>query len=114
MYTETQESLRNSLWNFMGSILTASVLEENRRKENVTALVSEELCKFCKNEDDTSVDMNAAKPILKSANWILNAKLTELQKTLEEAPDVAKPVIQDNYNKVCELSDLLEEFISKI
>ena len=49
MYTETQDALRNSLWNFFGSILNASILEESRTKENVTALVSEELCKFCKN-----------------------------------------------------------------
>ena len=35
MYTDTQQALRNSLWNFMGSILTASALEEAQAKESV-------------------------------------------------------------------------------
>lgn len=81
MYTETQEALRNSLWNFMGSILSASILEDKRKKENVTALICEELCKFCKTEEETSVDMQAAKPILKAAVWVLEARKLEMQKS---------------------------------
>lgn len=78
MYTETQQSIRNSLWNFMGSILNASMFEENsKKKENVTALISEELCKFSKTEDE-KIDMQAAKPILKSAIWVLEARRLEL------------------------------------
>lgn len=77
MYTETQQSIRNSLWNFMGSIMNASMYENEKKKESVTALFSEELCKFCK-ADDEKVDMNTAKPILKSAIWILEARKIEL------------------------------------
>ena len=114
MYTDTQEALRNSLWNFRGSMLTASLHEEHRAKESVTALMSEELCKFIKNEDETSVDMIAAKPILKAAHWILKAKVTELNNTLDTAPDAAKEVIQINIENVNELTSLLNNFIDKI
>lgn len=114
MYTETQDALRNSLWNFFGSILNASILEESRTKENVTALVSEELCKFCKNEDETSIDMVAAKPILKAASWILNAKLKELYKTLETAPAVAYDPINKNIASIHNMKTELDVFINKI
>jgi cell division septum initiation protein DivIVA len=114
MYTETQEALRNSLWNFMGSMLTASLHEENRAKESVTALMSEELCKFVKNKDEISVDMVAAKPILKSAVWVLNAKITELNNTLETAPTAAKEVIQKNIENINQIISLLNNFIDKI
>lgn len=114
MYTETQDALRNSLWNFFGSILNASILEENRTKENVTALVSEELCKFCKNEDGTSIDMVAAKPILKAAIWILDAKIVELTNVLDTAPEVAHPAIIKNITDVQRLSDDLTDFIDKL
>ena len=114
MYTETQEALRNSLWNFMGSILTASIHEEDKAKESVTALMSEELCKFIKNEDEVSVDMTAAKPILKAASWILEAKITELNNTLDTAPDVAKPTIYNNIENIKSLTIELNKFISKI
>lgn len=114
MYTETQDALRNSLWNFFGSILNASILEESRTKENVTALVSEELCKFCKNEDETSIDMVAAKPILKAAIWILDAKIVELTNVLDTAPEVAHPAIIKNITDVQRLSDDLTDFIDKL
>lgn len=114
MYTETQDALRNSLWNFFGSILNASILEESRTKENVAALVSEELCKFCKNEDETSIDMVAAKPILKAAIWILDAKIIELTNVLDAAPEVAHPAIIKNITDVQRLSDDLTDFIDKL
>lgn len=114
MYTETQDALRNSLWNFFGSILNASILEESRTKENVAALVSEELCKFCKNEDETSIDMVAAKPILKAAIWILDAKIVELTNVLDAAPEVAHPAIIKNITDVQRLSDDLTDFIDKL
>lgn len=114
MYTETQQALRNSLWNFMGSILTASALEEAQAKESVTALMSEEMCKFVKNEDDTSIDMVAAKPILKAASWILEAKIKDLNSTIKTAPEIAHQAIYNNIENIRSLQLELNEFIDKI
>ena len=114
MYTDTQEALRNSLWNFMGSMLTASMHEENKAKESVTALVSEELCKFCKNEDETSVDMVATKPMFKSIVWVLEARIKELYSLLEQAPAPAKPTVTANILNAEKLKESLEIFIDKI
>lgn len=111
MYTETQEALRNSLWNFMGSMLTASMYDDKKNKESVTALISEELCKFCKNEDETTIDMDAAKPILKAAVWLLNAKETELYNLMEKAPEVAKVDIELNICKYTRAKEALEYFL---
>lgn len=92
MYTETQQSIRNSLWNFMGSIMTASMFDdESKKKENVTALISEELCKFTKCEEN-KIDMQAAKPILKSAIWVLEARKIELNSIPFETNAVNKTV----------------------
>lgn len=114
MYTDTQQALRNSLWNFMGSILNASMLEEAQAKESVTALMSEEMCKFVKDEDETSIDMVAAKPILKAASWVLQAKITELNKTLAEAPEVVHDTILKNIDDVQRIKAELDVFIDKI
>lgn len=114
MYTDTQQALRNSLWNFMGSILTASALEEAQAKESVMALMSEEMCKFVKNENETSIDMVAAKPILKAAIWILDSKIIELNNILDTAPEVAHSAIIKNITDVQHLSDDLTDFISRI
>lgn len=107
MYTDTQQAIRNSLWNFMGSIMDAAYNEE-RKKENVTALVSEELCKFCKTEDD-KVDMKASKPILKSAQWILKARLFELKKL-----PVASEAIDETIKELDNLITLLDGYVDRI
>lgn len=81
MYTQLQQTIRNSLWNFMGSIMDASC-NEDVKKENVTALISEEMCKFCRIEDEnkeSKIDMKTARPILEAAIWILSARKLELQ-----------------------------------
>ena len=115
MYTETQEALRNSLWNFMGSILTASVLEEKRRKENVTALMCEELCKFCKKEDETSIDLQAAKPILKAAVWVFEGRKLEMQKAIEETNvSTMKTTLNKSIEEMDSLINTLNNYIDKI
>lgn len=116
MYTDTQQALRNSLWNFMGSMLTHSAFENDKAKESVTALVSEELCKFCKNEDDTTVNMGAAKPILKSTVWILQARIqemkTERDKLKQDSP--AYEYLNQSIESLTILHNSLDNFISKL
>lgn len=115
MYTETQDAIRNSLWNFMGSILTASILEKNKRKENVTALMCEELCKFCKTDDETSVDMQAAKPILKAAVWVLEARKLEMEKSRDHLDVDAMITPMDKaIEEFSNLINTLNNYIEKI
>lgn len=61
----------------MGTILDASSYNNDNKKQAVIALMSEEMCKFCKNEDEKTIDINTAKPMLKASKWILEAKLIE-------------------------------------
>lgn len=108
MYTDTQQAIRNSLWNFMGSLLTASMYEDKRNKESVTAVFSEELCKFCKDEND-KIDILAAKPILKSSIWILQNRKAEIE---------SLPVKTEAINKTIEELDnliaSLDMYVNKI
>lgn len=77
MYTNTQQTIRNTLWNFMCSIMDASAFDNGKKQQTVTAIMSEEMCKFCKNEDEKTVNIETAKPILKAAKWILESKYAE-------------------------------------
>lgn len=115
MYTETQEALRNSLWNFMGSILSASILEDKRKKENVTALMCEELCKFCKTEEETSVDIQAAKPILKAAVWVLEARKLEMKKSRDNLDvDALITPMDKTIEELSSLINTLNNYIEKL
>lgn len=116
MYTDTQQALRNSLWNFMGSLLANSAFENDKAKESVTALVSEELCKFCKNEDEVTVNMGACKPILKSTSWILQARIQEMKTERDklEQNSPAYEYLNQGVEDLTALYDSLENFISKL
>lgn len=115
MYTETQEALRNSLWNFMGSIYTASIYEDKKKKENVTALMCEEMCKFCKKEEDETVDMQACKPILKAAIWVLEARRLEMQKKKDSLDIDALITPMDRaIEDLSNLIDTLNTYIEKL
>lgn len=108
MYTETQQAIRNSLWNFMGSLLTASMYEDNRNKESVTAIFTEELCKFCKTEDN-KIDILAAKPILKSCIWILQSRKVEI-----ESLPVKTEAINNTIEELDKLIASLDVYVNKI
>ena len=101
MYTDTQQAIRNTLWNFMGSIMDASGYDNENKNQTVTALMSEELCRFCKNDDEKTIDINTAKPILKAAKWVLESKLMAAK-------------FSNDTNSIKELSLLIASFDSYI
>ena len=52
-YTNEQQAIRQSFANYLGALLSASAFEGDTQKENVIALLCEELCKYvCDNEDN--------------------------------------------------------------
>lgn len=109
MYTEQQQSIRNAMWNFMGTLLSSSPYDEiSRKKENVTALVSEELCKFVKSEE-TTLDITAAKPILKATLWILKNRRAELTKL-----NVSSSAINSGIKEIDMLIAGISNYIDKI
>ena len=101
MYTDTQQAIRNTLWNFMGSIMDASGYDNEHKKQTVTGLMSEARCRFCKNDDEKTIDINTAKPILKAAKWVLESKLMEAK-------------FSNDTNSIKELSLLIASFDSYI
>ena len=82
--------------------------EISKKKENVTALMSEELCKFVK-ADDKTLDIKAAKPILKSALWILEARKLELKNI-----NVSNSAINSGIKEIDILIATLSKYIDKI
>lgn len=85
MYTQEQEQIRMSLYQFFGSILVNSNLQESEmRKQSLIALTLEELVKFCKKEDNT-VDIVVAKPILKATEYLLKNRKEDITKSMTDA-----------------------------
>lgn len=74
-YTNEQEAIRQSFANYLGALTSASAFEGQIQKENVIALLCEELCKYvC---DDT-LDIKSANPILNASLYILKRYLSEM------------------------------------
>lgn len=84
----------------------------SKKKENVTALMSEELCKFCKT-DAGMVDIKAAKPILKSAIWILEARKLEIKKANNNSP-LTLQAIDETIKELETLIASLQAYIDRI
>ena len=84
MYSETQQQLRLSLTQFFGAILSNSNFKNpSMKKQNLIALVMEELLKACENEDGT-VDMIAAKPILRGSHFLLQKRMNNIETKMNE------------------------------
>jgi hypothetical protein len=108
-YSNNQQAIRVALWNFMGALLNSSIYEGEQGKQTVVALVSEELSKLCKNEDE-SINMVVAKPILKNAEWVLEARSKEITKTVGELS--MKP--GENFNTASIVATALKGYIEKL
>ena len=94
MYSEMQDQLRLSLTQFFGAILSNSNFKNpNLKKQNLVALVIEELLKVCINED-SSIDIIAAKPILKASSFLLESRCSEIQESMNKK-DIDEELIED-------------------
>lgn len=100
MYTDQQEALRAALWNFIGAILNSSAYEGDDGKQTVVALISEELVKLCKDEDD-KINMKIAKPILKSTEWLLRERANDITKLSVELEDNSLDKYAEEISQLC-------------
>lgn len=116
-YTQNQEALRNALWNFIGQLAENSAYSGDMAKQSVIALMSEEMAKLCKNEDDT-INMVIAKPILKNASWLLDQRANNIDQEIKSLEGQFY-MLPDDYtdNAIKNLKDLskkINDYIDKI
>ena len=64
-YTKEQEAIRQAFANFVGSLLVNSMYDGEEARENVLAILCEELVKYTKDENET-INTKTSRPILKS------------------------------------------------
>lgn len=115
MYTEQQEALRSALWNFIGAILSSSNYEGDKGKETVIALMSEELAKLCKDEDD-KVNMKIAKPILRNTEWLLNNRANDMivASVDDNTSEQTRKSLECAADEVSKLSNALKNYTDKL
>lgn len=105
MYTEDQENIRQHLSQFFGGILVSSNLKDpSLKKQSLIALVTEEITKLCKTEDG-EIDMIAAKPILRSTNYILESRKKQIQDLGIKIPNE----IEDANTALCKYIEHLDK-----
>lgn len=113
MYTQEQEQLRMGLVQFLGSILSSSnFAEPEMRRQSVVALVTEELVKICKNQDN-NIDMVAAKPILKATQHILSTRESEIRQDLADI-SMDDDFIEEAVSDISWIKEDLEKYINTI
>lgn len=118
-YTNEQEAIRQTFANFLGALLSNSVYENEEAKENVIALLCEELVKYV--QEGNTINLNASKPIFKAALWILQKRKQELIMYLNDS-DLCSDLYQNTdttftsqYTKdIDNLINLLDGYIDKI
>lgn len=101
---------RNDLTQYIGAMLDSSDFEGKSARQIVAAALVEEAVKICKN--DTEVDFYVAKPILRAANYLLQAKKKSLLMAADGLDEEsAKKLLQkaSEYNAAHDLLDALIE-----
>ena len=112
-YTQNQEALRNALWNFIGQLAESSAYSGDMAKQSVIALMSEEMAKLCKNEDDT-INMTVAKPILKNASWLINQRANNIVVASLELDEAQAKTLNSTADDIQRISKQLNDYIDKI
>lgn len=113
MYTKEQEQLRISLNQFFGAILVNSNYSDpNLAKQSLIALTIEELLKFCKNEDQT-IDIVAAKPILRGAHYIIEQRECNIVDKLRST-SLSEEEIEEATADLEWIKNDLEKYISSL
>lgn len=111
-YTNRQEAIRQSFANYLGALISASAFEGELQKENVIALLCEELCKYTCDNVDNKVDINCANPIFQATLYLLKRYKQDMindAKKIELNIEDSQPIIEIN-----ELINILDKYILNI
>lgn len=79
MYSNDQTQIRAGMVNYIGALINSSPFEGRAAKQNVVAVMTEEILKLAKGEDQT-VDLYVLKPMIKGMVFIINQRVNELSK----------------------------------
>ena len=113
-YTKEHEAIRQAFANFVGSLLVNSMYDGEEARENVLAILCEELVKYTKDENET-INTKTSRPILKSTLWILQNRRNEMITYLKENNILMDNTLPDQYTKdIDNLIDMLDKYINKI
>ena len=83
-YTNEQEAIRQSFANYLGALINASMFSDDLQKENVIALLCEEITKYISDGSDT-INLKIARPVFESCLWILKKYKQDMLLKAEEA-----------------------------
>lgn len=111
-YTSKQEAIRQSFANYLGALISASAFEGELQKENVIALLCEELCKYACDNADNKVDINCANPIFQATLYLLKRYKQDMindAKEIELNIEDSQPIIEIN-----EIINMLDQYILNI
>lgn len=111
-YTSKQEAIRQSFANYLGALISASAFEGELQKENVIALLCEELCKYTCDNTDNKVDINCANPIFQATLYLLKRYKQDMindAKEIELNIEDSQPIIEIN-----EIINMLDQYILNI
>ena len=98
-YTDKQEAIRQSFANYLGALISASAFEGELQKENVIALLCEELCKYTCDNEDNKVDINCANPIFQATLYLLKRYKQDMindAKKIDLNIENSQPIIEIN------------------
>ena len=111
-YTNEQQAIRQSFANYLGALLSASAFEGDTQKENVIALLCEELCKYICDNEDNKVNMKCANPIFQACLYLLKRYKQDIiddANKIELDIENSKPILELN-----ELINILDNYILNI
>ena len=111
-YTNEQQAIRQSFANYLGALLSASAFEGDTQKENVIALLCEELCKYVCNNEDNKVNIKCANPIFQACLYLLKRYKQDIiddANKIELDIENSKPILELN-----ELINILDDYILNI
>lgn len=96
----------------MGALLNASAFEGDLQKENVIALLSEELCKYVCDNSEHKVDIKIANPIFQSTLYLLKRYKQDMINDAKEIDlniEQSQPIIN-----ITETINILDNYINSL